>query len=154
MNEGLNEGLKEVAWELGETSRQMRRLFNRRAAALGVTSAQWRVMFWLGRQPGSKQVELAEKLDVEPITAGRTIDRLEEAGLVERRPDPADRRAWRLYLTERAEPTVVRLRAIAEDVLAEVFEGVGEQEITALRRTLGQLRDNVTAIEDAERKSA
>ena len=150
----MSEGLKEVAWELGETSRLMRRLFNRRASALGVTSAQWRVMFWLGRQPGSKQVELAEKLDVEPITAGRTIDRLAEAGLVERRPDPADRRAWRLYLTEQAEPMVERLRAIAEDVLAEVFQGVEEKEIAALRRTLERLRDNVTAMETAERKSA
>lgn len=150
----MNEGLKEVAWELGETSRLMRRLFNRRASALGVTSAQWRVMFWLGRQPGSKQVELAERLDVEPITAGRTIDRLEEAGLVERRPDPEDRRAWRLYLTEQAEPMVTRLRAVAEDVLAEVFQGVDEKEIAALRGTLERLRDNVTAMEAAERKSA
>lgn len=150
----MNEGLKEVAWELGETSRLMRRLFNRRASALGVTSAQWRVMFWLGRQPGSKQVELAEKLDVEPITAGRTIDRLEEAGLVERRPDPGDRRAWRLYLTERAEPMVTRLRAVAEDVLAEVFHGIDEREITALRGTLERLRDNVTVMEAGERKSA
>jgi DNA-binding MarR family transcriptional regulator len=150
----MNEGLKEIAWELGETSRLMRRLFNRRASALGVTSAQWRVMFWLGRQPGSKQVELAEKLDVEPITAGRTIDRLEEAGLVERRPDPLDRRAWRLYLTEQAEPMVTRLRAVAEDVLAEVFQGVDEKEIAALRGALERLRDNVTAMEAAERKSA
>ena len=150
----MNEGLKEVAWELGETSRLMRRLFNRRAAALGVTSAQWRVMFWLGRKPGSKQVELAEKLDVEPITAGRTIDRLEEAGLVERRRDPNDRRAWRLYLTERAEPTVERLRRVAEGVLAEMFEGVSEDEVAALRQTMGRLRDNVGAIECAERKSA
>ena len=150
----MNEGLKEVAWELGETSRLMRRLFNRRASALGVTSAQWRVMFWLGRQPGSKQVELAEKLDVEPITAGRTIDRLEEAGLVERRPDPEDRRVWRLYLTERAEPMVERLRIVAEVVLAEVFVGVAQTEIAALRGTLARLRDNVTAMEAAERKSA
>jgi DNA-binding MarR family transcriptional regulator len=150
----MNEGLKEIAWELGETSRLMRRLFNRRASALGVTSAQWRVMFWLGRQPGSKQVELAEKLDVEPITAGRTIDRLEEAGLVERRPDPEDRRAWRLYLTEQAEPMVTRLRAVAEDVLAEVFQGVDEKEIAALRGALERLRDNVTSMEAAERKSA
>lgn len=150
----MDEGLKEVAWELGETSRLLRRLFNRRASALGVTSAQWRVMFWLGRQPGSKQVELAEKLDVEPITAGRTIDRLEEAGLVERRPDPEDRRAWRLYLTETAEPMVERLRVIGEDVLAEVFEGVDPNETAALRRTLERLRDNVTAMETAERKSA
>ena len=146
--------LKEVAWEMGETSRLMRRLFNRRAAALGVTSSQWRVLFWLGRQPGSKQVELAEKLDVEPITAGRTIDRLEEAGLVERRADPQDRRAWRLYLTERAVPTVERLRAVGEDVLAEVFAGVEPSEVAALRSTLSRLRDSVSAIEAAERKSA
>ena len=150
----MAESLKEVAWELGETSRVLRRQFNRHAVAVGSTSAQWRAMFWLSREPGMKQVELAERLDVEPITAGRIIDRLEDAALVERRRDPVDRRVWRLYLTDAADPLIERLKLVAEDVLAGALAGIDAKEIAALRGTLEQIRKNVSALEGAERKSA
>lgn len=150
----MTESLKEVAWELGETSRMLRRQFNRHAAAVGATSAQWRAMFWLSRIPGMKQVELAERLDVEPITAGRVIDRLEEADLVERRRDPVDRRVWRLFLTDKAAPMIERLKVVAEEVLAGALMGIEPEEIAALRNTLRRIRENVSAIESAERKSA
>ena len=150
----MSSSLKEVAWELGETSRMLRRQFNRHAAAVGTTSAQWRAMFWLSREEGMKQVELAERLDVEPITAGRIIDRLEDAGLVERRRDPVDRRAWRLHLTDAADPVIERLRVIAEDVLAGALAGLGQDEISGLRSVLARIRENVSAIEGAERKLA
>lgn len=150
----MAETLKEVAWELGETSRMLRRQFNRHAASVGATSAQWRAMFRLSREPGMKQVELAERLDVEPITAGRVIDRLEEAGLVERRRDPVDRRVWRIYLTDRADPMIARLKIVAEDVLAGSLAGISQEEIAGLRATLAKIRENVSAIEGAERKSA
>jgi DNA-binding MarR family transcriptional regulator len=150
----MSEEPKEMAWELAETSRVLRRRFDRRAAALGATSAQWRVMFRLGREPGLKQVELADRLDVEPISAGRIIDRMEEAGLVERRPDPVDRRVWRLFLTDKAEPVIERLKLVAEEILAGALQGVGKDELTAMRGTLQRIRENVSAMEDAERKSA
>lgn len=150
----MAESLKEVAWELGETSRMLRRQFNRHAVAVGATSAQWRAMFWLSREPGMKQVELAERLDVEPITAGRIIDRLEDAALVERRRDPVDRRVWRLYLTDAANPLIERLKVVAEDVLAGALAGVDAKEVAALRGTLERIRKNVSAMEGAERKSA
>ena len=146
--------LKEVAWELSETSRMMRRHFNRCAATAGSTSSQWRAMFRLAREPGLKQVELAERLDVEPITAGRIVDRLEEAGLVERRRDPVDRRVWRLHLTDKAAPLIERLKILAEESLAGALEGVSKDEIAALRLTLARIRENMSAIEGAERKSA
>ena len=101
-----------------------------------------------------KQVELAERLDVEPITAGRTIDRLEEAGLVERRRDPVDRRAWRLFLTDKATPMIERLKLVAEEVLAGAVAGIDANEVAAMRKTLQRIRENVSAIEGAERKSA
>lgn len=150
----MAESLKEVAWELAETSRMLRRQFNRRAATVGATSAQWRAMFRLAREPGMKQVELAERLDVEPITAGRTIDRLEEAGLVERRRDPVDRRVWRLYLTDKADPLIEQLKSVAEDVLVRTMAGIDADEIAGLRNVLQRIRENVSAIEGAERKSA
>lgn len=146
--------MKELAWEIAETARMMRRFYDRRASALGVTSAQWRVLAWLAREPGLKQVELAERLDVEPITACRIIDRLEEAGLVERQRDPDDRRAWRLVLTARAEPIVIKLRALAEDMAGDAFDGFAPDEIEAIRAKLARVRDNVTRVEAATKASA
>src|SRR4029450_3141757 len=87
--------MENLPFEIAETAHALRRAFDRRAATLGVTRAQWKVLFRLSRMPGLRQVDLADQLDVEPITLCRIIDRLEDAGLVERRRDPADRRAWR-----------------------------------------------------------
>jgi MarR family transcriptional regulator, transcriptional regulator for hemolysin len=146
--------MKELAWEIGETSRMMRRFYDRRAAALGVTTAQWRVIAHLGHSPGLKQVELAERLDVEPITACRIVDRLEEAGLVERQRDPEDRRAWRLVLTDKAKPIYAKLGDLAEEMAAEAFEGFSVEEMEAARAKLARVRENVSRAEAAMRKSA
>ncbi|MCL6697268.1 MarR family transcriptional regulator [Sphingomonas sp. NSE70-1] len=146
--------MKELAWELAETSRTLRRHFDRRASALGVTTAQWRALAWLGHEPGLKQVELAERLDVEPITAGRIVDRLEEAKLVLRQPDPVDRRVWRLFLTDEAKPIHMRLAALAEEMAEQVFDGLGNDEIEAMRAKLALIRENVGRVEAEQRKSA
>ncbi len=146
--------MKDLAWEIGETSRMMRRFYDRRAAALGVTTAQWRVIGHLGRSPGLKQVELAERLDVEPITACRIVDRLEEAGLVERQRDPEDRRAWRLVLTDQAQPIFRRLGDLAEEMAGEAFAGFSRDECEAIRAKLARVRVNVSRAEAAMRKSA
>jgi DNA-binding MarR family transcriptional regulator len=143
--------MKELAWEIGETSRMMRRYYDRRASALGVTSAQWRLLLRLSREPGLKQVELAERLDVEPITACRIVDRLEEAGLVERQRDPDDRRAWRLVLTAKAEPILNRLRALAEEMSGEAFAGMSIEEVDAMRGKLARIRENVCRAEAAQK---
>ena len=146
--------MKELAWELAETSRTLRRHFDRRASALGVTTAQWRALAWLGHQPGLKQVELAERLDVEPITAGRIVDRLEESGLVERLPDPVDRRVWRLMLTEKAKPIFERLTTLAEEMADQVLAGLSVSEIQDMRAKLALIRENVGRVEADQRKSA
>jgi DNA-binding MarR family transcriptional regulator len=146
--------MKELAWEIAETSRMMRRHFNRRVSGLGVTSAQWRVLAWLSHEPRLKQVELAERLDVEPITAGRIIDRLEESGLVERLPDPVDRRAWRLVLTEKAQPIIERLGILAEGMACDIFAGLEVEEVDAVRAKLALVRENIVRTEAAQRKSA
>ena len=146
--------MKEMAWEMGETSRMMRRFFDRRVSSLGITSAQWKVLLRLAREPGLKQVELAERLDVEPITACRIVDRLEEAELVERQRDPEDRRAWRLVLTPKAEPIVLKLRALAEEMTGLAFEGFSTEEIGAMRSRLVRIRENIARAEAAQRESA
>ena len=143
--------MKELAWEMAETHRMMRRFYDRGASALGVTSAQWRMLLRLAREPGLKQVELAERLDVEPITACRIVDRLEDAGLVERHRDPDDRRAWRLMLTKKATQILEKLRILAEEMSAEAFSGLSPDEIENMRTALGKVRENVSRAENAQK---
>jgi DNA-binding MarR family transcriptional regulator len=146
--------MKDLAWQISETSHALRRFYNRRVAEVGVTRAQWRVIAALGHHPGMKQVELADWLDVEPISACRIIDRLEEAGLVERQRDPADRRAWRLSLTARAEPIRERLRALAEEMSLEAFAGMSGEELETMRGSLARVRDNIARREDVQQVTA
>ena len=138
-----------LAWEIGETASALRRFYDRRARHLGVTRAQWRVMAVLARQPGSKQVELAERLDMEPITLSRILDKLEQAGHVRRLPDPADRRAWRLELTAKACPLHRELMTLAAEVAVDAFAGLSDAQIDQVRGILATVRDNVTCSEMA-----
>lgn len=133
-----------LPFEIAETAHALRRAFDRRVAPLGVTRAQWRALAWLARQPGLRQVELADRLDIEPITLCRIVDRLEEAGLVERRRDPDDRRAWRLHLTDQGVPVVEKLRALAGELAREAFDGVPPETIDMLRDSLARVRDNIS----------
>jgi MarR family transcriptional regulator for hemolysin len=94
---------------LHDVARLLRHEADRRARTHGMTRAQWVILFWLARQPGLSQKELSEILEVEPITVARLIDRLEARGMVERRPDPKDRRIWRLHLLPPAEPVLAEL---------------------------------------------
>ncbi len=128
---------------IGDTSRLLRRRFDARARSLGVSRAQWQVLFALSRNEGINQAGLAEALDVETITVGRMVDRLEEAGLVERRADPADRRAWRLHLTAPAHPILDALRAVGDQVMAETLSGLGPDGEAALTDLLMRVRGNL-----------
>jgi len=137
--------METLPFEIAETAHAMRRAFDRRAATLGVTRAQWKVLFRLSRTPGLRQVELADILDVEPITLSRIVDRLQEAGLVERVADPADRRAWRLQVTDKAQPLIAKLRTLAEQLCEEAFAGLNSAEIAAMRAKLTLIRENLCA---------
>ena len=134
--------METLPFEIGETAHALRKAFDRRAVGLGVTRAQWKVLFRLERQPGLRQIELADMLDIEPITLSRIIDRLEEGALVERVADPADRRAWRLHVTARAQPLIEKLRAIADEMTAEAFAGIDSKDIEIARQVLGRVRGN------------
>ncbi|MEA3033164.1 MAG: hypothetical protein QOH86_1180 [Sphingomonadales bacterium] len=142
------------AFEVSETAQALRRAFDRRAAEHGVTRAQWRVLSRLKRRDGQRQVELAEALDVEPITLCRMIDRLAEAGLVERRPDEEDRRAWRIHLTARSGPIVEELRIIAEQFLADALAEVSEAEQAQVRQILARVRANLAPAAEAQRRAS
>lgn len=143
--------METLPFEIAETAHALRRAFDRRAATLGVTRAQWKVLFRLSRQPGLRQVELADILDVEPITLSRIVDRLQEAGLVERVADPADRRAWRLRVTPKSEPLIAQLRALADAMMAEAFDGLSTEELALMRKKLMRIRENVAAAETCKK---
>lgn len=129
---------------LSDVARLVRRAFDARARDIGITRPQWQVLSVLARHEGVNQGGLADLLEVEPITVCRMVDRLQEAELVERRPDPADRRSWRLHLTDRGQAIIAQLRPLAEAVQAEAFEGVSPDEQAALGAMLERLRANLT----------
>ena len=91
---------RELPFMINEVARLLRTFADQEARQLGMTRAQWAVLARLERHEGLKQAELADMLDMQPISLTRLVDRLAESGLIERRSDPNDRRAKRLYLTE------------------------------------------------------
>ena len=129
---------------IGDVSRLMRRRFDERARAIGVTRAQWRALLTLSRNEGVNQGMLAELIDVEPITLCRMVDRLQEAGLVERRTDPADRRAWRIFLTQAARPILADLRELADALFEEAAAGLGTDDRAQLSMLLERIRLNLS----------
>jgi DNA-binding MarR family transcriptional regulator len=145
--------METLPFEIGETAHALRKAFDRRAVGLGVTRAQWKVLFKLTRYPGLRQIELADMLDIEPITLSRIVDRLEEAGLVERVADPTDRRAWRLHVTAKAQPLVAKLTALADEMIAEAFAGIEPEHIEITRTVLGRVRENASRATSLSRAS-
>jgi DNA-binding MarR family transcriptional regulator len=139
--------MEDLPFEIGETAHALRKAFDRRASALGVTRAQWKVLFRLTRSPGLRQVELADILEIEPITLTRILDRLEEAGLVERQRDPEDRRAWRLQVTDKAKPLVERLKLLGSELVGEAFADIDRSELDQVRGVLARVRENVAAVQ-------
>jgi DNA-binding MarR family transcriptional regulator len=135
---------------LAQVSRLLRRSFDERARGIGVTRPQWQVLTLLKRHPGINQGGLAEILEVEPITLGRMIDRLQDAELVVRRPVPADRRAWRLHLTERGEQLTEQLQPFALETFELALEGIGDEEQKLLMATLDRMRANLSRRQPVE----
>ena len=128
---------------ISDVSRLLRKRFDERARLIGVTRQQWRTLSVLKRHEGSNQGMLAELLEVEPITLGRMIDRLEEAGWVERRRDPGDRRVWRIHLTDAAQPILLQLKTIADALFIDAAEGISPDDQDKLHALLEQLRSNL-----------
>jgi MarR family transcriptional regulator, transcriptional regulator for hemolysin len=136
---------RELAFALYDTARLLRTYSDHRARELNTTRAQWAVLSRLQRCEGAKQNELAEALDLAPITVGRLVDKLAAADLVERRDDPADRRAHRLYLTEKAAPALRELAALAEDMMRRALAGLDDTAIRTLLDGLTTIKTNLKA---------
>lgn len=133
---------------ISDVGRLLRRNFDVRARSIGVTRPQWKLLTTLARNEGANQGRLADLIDVEPISLCRMIDRLEESGLVERRRDPADRRAWRIYLTDQAHPILSELRTLADELLDQALDGLSAQDRERLDESLQRIRRNLEMLED------
>jgi len=117
--------------------------FELHTAARLLTRSRWQVLWLLQKEQGLKQAEMAERMDIAPISLTRQIDLLEQEGLVERRPDPQDRRCFRVYLTAAAEPVIVTLRRLAREVRDEALAEISVEEQKLLINLLGRLRVNL-----------
>jgi len=130
---------------LYDVARQMRTRADQMARAHGMTRAQWVILARLARQPGLSQNELAAIAEVAPITIARLVDRLEALGLVERCPDPEDRRIWRLRLTAKAEPYLCDIERYRAGLRALMTKDLEPQVLDAMVITLRKMKDNLTA---------
>jgi DNA-binding MarR family transcriptional regulator len=127
---------RDLLFLLHDVARLLRMDADRRARAHGMTRAQWALLIWLERQPGLSQKELAELLEVEPITVARLIDRLEARGMVERRPDPRDRRIWRLHLCPPAHPVLQEIARQRAEIVRVVTAGIDPRTQEAMTEAL------------------
>ncbi|MFC5698975.1 MarR family winged helix-turn-helix transcriptional regulator [Pseudomonas sp. GCM10022186] len=130
---------------LADASRLMRRAFEQQITGSTLTLGQARALAHVARNEGCRQVELAERLEIKPITLARLLDQLEQAGLVERRADPDDRRAYRLYLREQADKALEDIRAAGAAIHATALQGISETEAIVLASALRKLRANLSS---------
>lgn len=133
-----------AAYLLSDTARLLRRAFDARVRKLGMTSTQARLLLILEHTEGENQGFYAERLEVEPISLCRLIDRMEESGLLERRRDPADRRAWRVHLTDRSRQVIDQVRQSLTGLEDEMLLGLDRVRRDGLVETLDMIRANFT----------
>ncbi len=141
--------MENIGYLLSDRSRLLRRAFDDRVRAIGVTGPQARLLLFLSRNEGENQGFYAEQLDVEPITLCRMVDRMADAGLLERRRDPADRRAWRLHLTDKSSAMIAGLRECVDRLIDEMLAGINTADrekfariLTVIGTNLGDRRDS------------
>jgi DNA-binding MarR family transcriptional regulator len=130
---------------LMDVSRMLRRAFQKRMVGGELTLAQCRALIYIARNPGIRQVELADRLEVQPITLARLVDQLEDCGLAERRPHPTDRRAYQLFETKKAERYLEGMLDVLKQIRQDAFAGLSEAEMTALTSALEKIHHNLAS---------
>jgi MarR family transcriptional regulator, transcriptional regulator for hemolysin len=140
---------KQIVAQLVETSRLLRNYIDHRAKTRGTTRAQWIVLFRLRDQEGLSQVDLADVLELQPISLVRLLDRLVEHGLVERRSDPRDRRTNRLFLTKAGRQLADDLDSLRDAIANDVLQGMPTAALEASLKTLRDVKDRIKTLGDA-----
>jgi DNA-binding MarR family transcriptional regulator len=141
-------------YTVADITRLFRRVFDRRSAHLDLTRAQWRALSRIERLEGLSQSELAEGLEMEAIAVGRVIDRLESAGFIERRADPADRRCWRLHLLPKSDEVMKPMKRISAALREDVLGDIDPVDFATTMRVLGQIKDTLLALDKEGRQAA
>jgi len=134
---------REFAFTVNDVARMLKTFADYRGGQFGVTRAQWAVLARLDRFEGLKQSELAEMLDLQPISLTRLLDRLCDGGLIERRADPNDRRAKRLFLTGAARPLLERLGVLGDELMATALAGVEREAVEKMVAQLATVKENL-----------
>ena len=134
---------KQLVTQLVESSRFLRNYIDHRAKGRGTTRAQWIVLFRLRDQEGLSQVDLADVLELQPISLVRLLDRLVEHGLVERKHDPRDRRANRLFLTSAGRQLADDLDSLRESIATDVLQDVPDAAIEISLKTLIDIKERI-----------
>src|ERR1700757_4162554 len=137
---------RQLVAQLVESSRLLRNYIDHRAKSRGTTRAQWIVLFRLREQEGLSQVDLADVLELQPISLVRLLDRLVEHGLLERRHDPKDRRANRLYLTESGRKHVDDLDSLRDAIAKDVLRDLPPESIETSLATLREVKERIKAL--------
>ena len=139
---------RQLIAQLVESSRLLRNYIDNRAKGRGTTRAQWIVLFRLRQQEGLSQVDLADVLELQPISLVRLLDRLVEHGLLERRPDPMDRRANRLYLTKSGRQLVDDLDSLRDAIATDVLHDVPTDAIKSSLDTLVEVKERIKSLHE------
>ena len=134
---------REFGFILNDVARLLRTYADYKAAQFGITRAQWAVLVRMERSEGLNQTELADMLDLQPITLTRLLDKLSDSGLIERRPDPGDRRAKRLFLTPAARPLLKRLAELGEETMTSTLAGIDPESIAKMVSQLARVKENL-----------
>ena len=134
---------REFAFSINDVARMLRTYADNKARQFGMTRAQWVVLARLDRFEGLKQSELAEMLDLQPISLTRLLDRLCDSGLIERRADPNDRRAKRLFLTPAARPLLEQLADLGETMMTTALAGVEREAVELMVAQLAIVKENL-----------
>jgi MarR family transcriptional regulator, transcriptional regulator for hemolysin len=150
----LDEFRRDLMFLLHDVARLLRVYADKRARQHGMTRAQWAILIWLERQPGISQKELSEILEVEPISVARLIDRLEARGMVERRPDPRDRRIWRLHLLPPASDVLREIDRQLADITRIATAGIDKNSIEIMTEALMRMKATLTQDSHASRRGA
>jgi DNA-binding MarR family transcriptional regulator len=137
---------RQLIAQLVESSRLLRNYIDHRAKGRGTTRAQWIVLFRLRQQEGLSQVDLADVLELQPISLVRLLDRLVEHGLLERRPDPKDRRANRLFLTRAGRQLVDDLDSLRDAIAIDVLRDIPDAAIGTSLETLQDIKERIKGL--------
>jgi DNA-binding MarR family transcriptional regulator len=140
---------RQLVAQLVESSRLLRNYIDHRAKSRGTTRAQWIVLFRLRQQEGLSQVDLADVLELQPISLVRLLDRLVEHGLLERRHDPKDRRANRLFLTASGKQLVDDLDSLRDAIADDVTKNLTPEAIETSLAALGAIKCRIKAVSDS-----